>query len=60
MDASIRQKVASVLFDIPADDGDGSDAPVRCSTAALFERFARELRSLAPRPGQSCRMATFA
>lgn len=42
---------ASVLLDIPTDDGDGSDDPTRCSTAALLERFAREFRSLAPRPG---------
>jgi SAM-dependent methyltransferase len=42
---------APVLFDVPADDGDDSSDPRRCSTAALLERFAREFRSLAPRPG---------
>jgi Methyltransferase domain len=42
---------ASVLLDVPADDGDDSDDPARCSTAALLERFAREFRSLAPSPG---------
>jgi ubiquinone/menaquinone biosynthesis C-methylase UbiE len=42
-----------VLLDLPADDGDDSDDPRRCSTAALLERFAREFRSLHPRPGFS-------
>ncbi len=40
-----------VLLDLPADDGEASDDPRRCSTAHLFERFARELRSLHARPG---------
>ncbi|HEY7373299.1 MAG TPA: class I SAM-dependent methyltransferase [Polyangia bacterium] len=40
-----------VLLDLPADDGDDSDDPRRCSTAALLERFAREFRSLHARPG---------
>ncbi len=40
-----------VLLDLPADDGDASDDPRRCSTAALFVRAARELRSLSDRPG---------
>lgn len=40
---------APVWLDLPADDGD-DDArdPRRASTAALFERFAREFRSLLP------------
>jgi SAM-dependent methyltransferase len=42
---------APVFLDVPADDGDESDDPTRCSTAALLERFSREFRSLAPRPG---------
>jgi SAM-dependent methyltransferase len=42
---------ASVFLDLPAGDGDDSDDPTRCSTAALLERFAREFRSLAARPG---------
>jgi hypothetical protein len=40
-----------VFLDIPADDGDDSDDPARCSTAALLERFSREFRSLATHPG---------
>jgi SAM-dependent methyltransferase len=40
-----------VLLDLPADDGDDSDDPRSCSTAALMERFAREFRSLAATPG---------
>jgi SAM-dependent methyltransferase len=50
---------APVFLEVPADDGDhsgdhsGDDSqdPLRCSTAALLERFAREFRSLAPHPG---------
>ncbi|TNF38367.1 MAG: class I SAM-dependent methyltransferase [Deltaproteobacteria bacterium] len=34
-----------VWLDLPGDDGDGSDDPRRCSTAALFERFAGEFRA---------------
>jgi SAM-dependent methyltransferase len=41
----------TVLLDLPADDGDDSKDPKTCSTAALFERFAREFRSLHERPG---------
>jgi SAM-dependent methyltransferase len=44
---------AGVLLDLPADDGDDSDDPRRCSTARLFERFAREFRSLDADPGFS-------
>jgi SAM-dependent methyltransferase len=40
-----------VLVDVPADDGDDSDDPLACSTAALLERFAREFRSLHASPG---------
>jgi SAM-dependent methyltransferase len=44
---------APVLLDVPADDGDDSDDPRRCSTAALLVRFSREFRALAPEPGFS-------
>lgn len=40
-----------VLLDLPEGDGDGSDDPRACSSAALFERFAREARSLHAAPG---------
>src|SRR5262249_11980188 len=40
-----------VLLDLPTGDGDGSDRPSVASTAALFERFAREFRSLSDAPG---------
>lgn len=46
---------AEVWLELPADDGDDSDLPERCSTAQLFERFAREFRSLSSRPGFSFR-----
>ncbi|HEV8254311.1 MAG TPA: methyltransferase domain-containing protein [Vicinamibacteria bacterium] len=41
----------TVLLDLPADDGDDSSDPRTCSTARLFERFAREFRSLSETPG---------
>lgn len=37
-----------VLLDLREDDGDAGDDPRACSSAALFRRFAREFRSLAP------------
>ncbi|MGE3456963.1 MAG: trans-aconitate 2-methyltransferase [Kofleriaceae bacterium] len=40
-----------VLLDVPDSDGDGSDDPITASTAGLFERFAREFRSLSTQPG---------
>lgn len=40
-----------VLLDVRADDGDDSDDPRVCSTAALLRRFAGELRSLSAEPG---------
>lgn len=40
-----------VWLDLPSDDGDTSDDPATCSTAHLFERFAREFRSLHDAPG---------
>jgi hypothetical protein len=40
-----------VLLDLPTTDGDASDDPRTCSTAALFERFAREFRKLHAQPG---------
>lgn len=42
---------AEIWLDLPTTDGDDSDDPTRCSSAALFERFAREFRKLAPQPG---------
>ncbi|MFA6955932.1 MAG: class I SAM-dependent methyltransferase [Thermoanaerobaculia bacterium] len=39
-----------VLLDVRDDDGDDSDDPARCSTAALLRRFAREFRKLATPP----------
>ena len=41
----------AVILALPADDGDDSDDPARCSTARLFERFAGEFRSLHNAPG---------
>ncbi|WP_394826053.1 methyltransferase domain-containing protein [Pendulispora albinea] len=42
----------AVLLDLRADDGDdGADDPRSCSTARLFERFAREFRALHASPG---------
>ena len=40
-----------VWLELPADDGDDSEDPRRCSTAALFERFACEFRPLGPGRG---------
>lgn len=40
-----------VLLDLPEHDGDDTDDPSHCSTAALFLRFAREFRKLHTRPG---------
>jgi len=40
-----------VLLDLPTTDGDASDDPGACSTAALFLRFAREFRKLSAAPG---------
>ena len=45
-----------VILDLPADDGQGED-PSTCSTAALFERFATEFRSLHAEPGFTYRRA---
>ncbi len=42
---------SEVLLDLPDDDGERSVDLRACSTAALFERFAREFRSLASAPG---------
>jgi SAM-dependent methyltransferase len=47
-----------VLLDLPATDGDASDDPRTCSTAALFERFAREFRGLHASPGFSYERVT--
>jgi SAM-dependent methyltransferase len=40
-----------VWLELPTDDGDASSDPRTCSSAALFERFAREFRSLSDAPG---------
>lgn len=48
---------AEIWLDLPTTDGDDSDAPARCSSAALFERFAREFRKLSPEPGFGYRQA---
>jgi SAM-dependent methyltransferase len=40
-----------VLLDLPGEDGDESSDPTTCSTAALFERFGGEFRSLSAHPG---------
>ena len=40
-----------VILDVPSEDGDGSDDPRTCSTAALLERFSRDFRSLSQAPG---------
>ena len=50
----VEPEPCEVLLDVPADDGDASDDPARCSTAALLERFAREFRSLSSQPGFPC------
>jgi SAM-dependent methyltransferase len=39
------------LLDVSTIDGDASDDPRTCSSAALLERFAREFRSLHATPG---------
>lgn len=40
-----------VLLDLPGNDGDESGDPAGCSSSSLFERFAREFRSLSDAPG---------
>lgn len=40
-----------VWLELPTDDGDAGDDPRTCSSAALFERFTGEFRSLHPEPG---------
>lgn len=40
-----------VWLEVPTDDGDDSDDPSRCSSAALLRRFATEFRSLHGEPG---------
>lgn len=42
---------APVLLDLPDADGDASEDPSTCSSAALLVRFAREFRSLSSAPG---------
>lgn len=39
------------VLELPTDDGDDSDSTKTCSSARLFERFAREFKSLADPPG---------
>jgi SAM-dependent methyltransferase len=50
----VAPEEGEVFLDLPADDGDDSDDPRHCSTAALLERFAGEFRSLSARPGFPC------
>ncbi len=45
-----------VWLDLPEDDGDNGDDPLTCSSAALFERFGREFRRLAAKPGFAYRL----
>jgi len=42
----VAPEPSEVFLDVRHDDGDDSDDPRKCSTAALLERFAREFRSL--------------
>ncbi|MCK5798902.1 MAG: class I SAM-dependent methyltransferase, partial [Deltaproteobacteria bacterium] len=42
-----------VWLDLSSEDGDDSDDPERCSTAALFEKFSREYAFLSKTPGFS-------
>jgi len=42
---------APVWLEVPTDDGDDSDNPRTCSSAALLRRFASEFRSLHDAPG---------
>ncbi len=42
---------APVVLELPRNDGSDDDDLAACSTARLFDRFAREFRSLAPSPG---------
>ncbi len=44
---------ATVLLDLPTDDGDESDDVTSCNSARLFERFATEFRLLHDEPGFS-------
>jgi SAM-dependent methyltransferase len=43
-----------VVLELPDSDGDGSEDPASCSSAALLLRFSREFRSLSPAPGFAC------
>ncbi|MDF3066501.1 MAG: hypothetical protein K0R38_2102 [Polyangiaceae bacterium] len=40
-----------ILLELPTTDGDETDAAETCSSARLFERFAREFRPLSSAPG---------
>ena len=42
---------ATVLLDLPADNGDEGDDVATCNSARLFERFATEFRLLHDEPG---------
>ncbi len=39
------------VLELPTGDGSDDDDVLHCSSARLFDRFAREFRSLAPEPG---------
>ncbi|MGC3996442.1 MAG: class I SAM-dependent methyltransferase [Anaeromyxobacter sp.] len=45
---------APVVLELPPDDGDATDDPATCSSAALLRRFAGEFRSLSSAPGFAC------
>lgn len=47
----VAPEPSKVMLDVRDDDGDASEDPRTCSTAALLERFAREFRSLHAEPG---------
>lgn len=47
----LRPGPGLVRLELPEGDGDASDDPRSCSSAALFLRFSREFRSLSSAPG---------
>lgn len=54
----VAPEPGTCLLDVRDDDGDDSDDPRRCSTAALLRRFSREFRSLHETPGFSLEEVT--
>jgi ubiquinone/menaquinone biosynthesis C-methylase UbiE len=47
----LATEAGEAWLDVPADDGDDSSDPRRCSTAALLERLSHEWRCLSREPG---------